>query len=174
MRLITVFALAALSIVAACSSEAPPSPPLKVDLDQIVATGAVETVADIAPAGQPDEKALKVFAESGYEAVIDLRTPSEDRGMDEPAVVEELGMSYLSLPIDRDGITFENAAALDKLLGGVNGPVVLHCGSANRVGALLALRASANGLDDEAAIELGKSAGLESLEQKVRDVLAEK
>jgi len=60
---------------------------------------------------------------------------------------------------------------LDELIAAANGPVLIHCGSGNRVGALLALRESLAGADDEAAIEYGKEGGLTGLEDRVRDVL---
>lgn len=157
----------------AANNETVPASPLKVDLQSVVEVGAVQPVDGITSAGQPDQAAFKVFADSGYAAVIDLRTAGEDRGLDEQAVVEGLGMEYLSFPIGSDGISFENARALDELLGAYDEPVLVHCGSANRVGALLALRASLKGADDEAALEAGKQGGLTGLEPKVREALDE-
>ncbi len=90
------------------------SSPLKVDLNNVVETGVVRPVNGITAAGQPDEAALAVFAKNGYVAVLDLRTAGEDRGLDEKAVVEGLGMDYVLFPVDRDGISFENATALDE------------------------------------------------------------
>lgn len=164
-----------LLVITACAGEPEISEasPLKVDLDAVVAAGVVTPVDGITAAGQPDEAALKVFAESGYAAVIDLRTAGESRGLDEPAVVEALGMDYLSLPIGRDGISFESAKSLDELISRYDAPVLVHCGSSNRVGALLALRASLEGADDEAALETGRVGGLKSLEGRVREVLGE-
>ena len=143
------------------------------NLAEVVAAGTVAPVNGITSAGQPDEAALRVFADSGYAAVIDLRTAGEDRGLDERAVVEELGMEYVSLPVGRDGIIFENAQALDELIAGYDKPVLLHCGSANRVGALLALRESMKGADDEAALDAGREGGLTGLEGKVREALSQ-
>ena len=81
-------------------------------------------------------------------------------------------MYYVQLPIDdKSAISFENAKKLDELIGEHDGPVLVHCGSANRVGALLALRASLDGADDETAIEVGKEAGLTRLEGVVRETL---
>ncbi len=159
--------------LSACAGdiEAVSASPLKVDLQRVVEIGAVQPVNGITSAGQPDEAAFKVFADSGYAAVIDLRTDGEERGLDEQAVVEELGMAYLSLPIGSDGISFENARALDKLLSGYDRPVLVHCASANRVGALLALRASMKGADNASAMELGRQGGLTRLEPKVREIL---
>ena len=147
---------------------------LKVDLDRVVEIGTVSPVDGVTASGQPDEAALEVFADVGYVAVIDLRGADESRGIDEAALVEETGMYYVSLPIEgREAISFENARKLDALIGEHNGPVLVHCGSGNRVGALLALRASANGADDEAAIEKGKAGGMTRLEGLVRERLAE-
>ena len=144
---------------------------LKVDLGRVVSTDEVTPVDGVTSAGQPDEVALAVFARSGYTTVIDLRGENEDRGIDEPAVVEKLGMEYISLPIGRDDINFDNAEMLDILIDSSGGPVLVHCGSGNRVGALLALRKSLAGADDEEAIEYGKQGGLTRLEGKVREVL---
>lgn len=162
--------------LSACAGDLPPAPasPQKVDLGTVVETESVQPVNGITSAGQPDEASLKVFADNGYVAVIDLRTDGEDRGLDEKAVVEGLGMTYVSMPIGRDGITFDNASALDKLLSAYDEPVLVHCGSGNRVGALLALRARQQGANDEAAIEIGKQGGLTRLEPTVREVLREK
>ncbi len=164
MKNLLLTALCGLLLACGNPAEVAAESPLKVDLNTVVADGSVTPSDGLSTAGQPDEAVLQVFADSGYAAVIDLRTAGEDRGMDEPAVVEELGMKYESLPITRSDITYESAAALDELLSSYDEPVLLHCGSANRVGALLALRASANGADDEAAIEVGRKAGLTSSE----------
>ena len=146
---------------------------LKVDLAAVVSTGVVTPVDGITSAGQPDEAALIVFAEQGYTTVIDLRTAGEDRGIDEPAVVEGLGMEYVLLPIGRDAIDFESAKELDKLIKDADGPVLVHCGSANRVGALLALRKSLDGADDETALEYGRKGGMTGLEGRVKEALTE-
>ena len=146
---------------------------LKTSIADIVAAGEVTLVDGMTATGQPTEEALKIFAESGYVAVIDLRTAEEDRGMDdEPGAVEAAGMSYVSLPVaGANGITFENSSRLDEYLASFDGPIVVHCGSGNRVGALLALRQSQKGADDDTAVAYGKEGGLTRLELKVREVL---
>lgn len=171
IRMITAILLA-LAFSVGAADEVAPDAPLKVDLDTVVKSGMVHPVDGITAAGQPDEAALKVFAEQGYTTVIDLRTEGEDRGLDEATAVRELGMSYVLLPIGRDSINFENAKALDKLIAEAGGPVLVHCGSANRVGALLALRKSLAGADDATALEYGKEGGLTSLEAQVKELLS--
>jgi uncharacterized protein (TIGR01244 family) len=144
---------------------------LKVDLDAVVELGAVHAVDGATAAGQPDEASLKVFAESGYAAVIDLRTEGEDRGIDEPAVVAELGMDYINLPIGRDGISFASARALADAIASYDQPVLVHCASSNRVGALFALQAFSETGDVQRALEVGRAAGMTGLEDTVRGVI---
>ena len=123
-------------------------------------------------AGQPDVAVLSTFAAAGYVAVIDLRTDKEDRGFNEPATIMGLGMSYVSMPIGSEtDINFEKAAELDKILSGFDGPVLVHCASGNRVGALFALREKANGATNEEALAAGKTAGMTGLEPVVSKVL---
>ena len=130
---------------------------------------------DVLSAGQPDEAKLAEYAEQGYRTVIDLRTEGEDRGLeDEAKSVADAGMDYVSMPIGRGGITYENARKLDGLLQEADGPVVVHCGSGNRVGALMALRASFKGASDEEAVAEGEKYGMTRLKGIVEKVLAEK
>lgn len=147
---------------------------LKVDLDAVVELGQVQPVDGVTTAGQPDEASLKVFADNGYVAIIDLRTVGENRGLDEPAVVESLGMDYINFPIGRDGITFENAKTLEDILVRYDQPVLVHCASANRVGALFALNAYRQTEDLEKSLEAGRAAGLTGMEGTVKKVLEAK
>lgn len=128
----------------------------------------------ITTAGQPSADQLAAAAKSGIKTVIDLRALGEDRGMDERATVEKLGMSYVSLPVEGgEGVTYANATALDKLLADAKGPVLLHCASGNRVGALLALRDKSKGADNDAALALGVKSGLTGLKPTVEKKLAQ-
>lgn len=129
----------------------------------------------VTTSGQPDEASLQDLAAAGYTTVIDLRRADEDRGFDEQAAVEELGMSYVSLPIDgARGVTYENASLLDAALSDVEGPVLLHCATSNRVGALLSLRERLHGASPDAALALGTRAGLASLREAVEARLDER
>ncbi len=176
-RLRAVLLLPAALLAVACSAQVTEQEPATagthVDVAAVVEAGTVMPVNGITSAGQPDEAALQVFANAGFTTVVDMRGPGEDRGLDdEQATVEALGMEYVAFPIaGRDAISFDSARELDSLLEGIDGPVLLHCGSGNRVGALLALRHSLQGADDEAAIQLGKDSGLTGLEGLVRERL---
>ena len=59
------------------------------------------------------------------------------------------------------------------MLESYDGPVLIHCASSNRVGALLALRESLRGASDEEALEFGKQAGMTRLEPLVKERLAD-
>ena len=133
-----------------------------------------DALEGITTAGQPGAADFAAIAAAGYKSVIDLRGPGEDRGLDEPATVEGLGMEYASLAVDgAGGITYAKAEELDRLLAGMPKPVLLHCASSNRVGALLALRARAQGANRDAALELGLATGLGSLKPVVEQKLGE-
>ena len=165
--------LAALVAASACSADQSVVQTLHVDVADVATAGAVRPVDGVTSAGQPDEETLQVFADSGYVAVIDMRGSAEDRGMaDESAVVESLGMEYVAFPLaSREDISFANAGKLDRLLAEFDGPVLVHCASGNRIGAILALRESLNGASDKDALEYGRKAGLTRLEPLVRDRL---
>ncbi len=97
-----------------------------------------QPLEDIATAGQPEEEHLKRLAEAGYKAVVDLRTPEEDRGLDEPEAARQAGMEYVNIPVGHEDVedeTFERFRELMK--DPERRPVLVHCSSANRVGALL-------------------------------------
>ena len=92
----------------------------------------------VATAGQPEEEHLRRLAEAGYKTVVDLRASEEDRGFDEPEVVRQAGMEYVNIPVGHETIedeTFERFRQLMK--DPERRPVLVHCSSANRVGALL-------------------------------------
>ena len=91
----------------------------------------------IAAAGQPREEHLRQLAESGYKAVVDLRAPEEPRGYDEAAAAREAGLEYVNLPVagPPEDETFDHFRQV--MRDPSKRPVLVHCGSANRVGALL-------------------------------------
>ena len=143
--------------------------------EDILADSSVLADHAVVSGGQPDAEVLRLLGEAGFTTIIDLRTDAEDRGFGEQAAVESMGMSYVTLPIaGADGITFENAEELDRLIEGSEGRVFVHCASGNRVGALIALGASMQGASREEAIAAGQAAGMTRLEPLVIEKLTEK
>ncbi|MBN2318850.1 MAG: methyltransferase domain-containing protein [Acidobacteria bacterium] len=129
-------------------------------------------------AGQPDEEALKKFADFGVKTVINLRNTRELTGLgfDEKEVVEETGMTYVHAPM---GFEIPDASTLREILSALDtandAPVLLHCTNANRVGAIWSLYARQQGdLSIDEAIAEGKAAGmsLSALEMAAREALS--
>lgn len=146
------------------------SPPV---LETLQFKNAITPQEGVTSGGQPTEEEFRRAAALGYKTVVNLRTDGEEIPFDEPALVEELGMRYVHLPIaGAEGITSENAAALAAILAEAEHPVLLHCGSGNRVGALFALDAHDRlGQDAETALQTGLDAGMTRLEPVVREKL---
>jgi protein tyrosine phosphatase (PTP) superfamily phosphohydrolase (DUF442 family) len=140
------------------------------------ALGELERVhrfGDLTFAGQPSPADLEAARDAGFRSVVNLRGPAEMTELDEARVVADLGLVYLSPgfsgPDELDDEVF--AAALDALRTAPR-PALVHCSSANRVGAIwIAYRALDDGLLLEAAVAEGKTIGLRSreLEAKARD-----
>ena len=113
-------------------------------------------------ASQPDQADFKTASEAGIKTVINLRGPGE-LDWDEAAHVQELGMTYVNVPFKApdsltDGV-FDNVRAL--LNAQSNQPLILHCSSANRVGAIwLAHRVLDGGISYDEALEEAKTVGL--------------
>lgn len=131
--------------------------------------------ANVFASGQPTQEQLQLLASSGVKHIINLR-PSSEQDWDEGAYVKSLGMEYHNIPVaGADGVSSANAQQLNDLLGSLNGqPLLVHCASSNRVGALRALTAGeTNGAALESAIATGKSWGLTSLEPLVRTKLSD-
>jgi uncharacterized protein (TIGR01244 family) len=125
---------------------------------------AGQPLKDVATAGQPDQQDFERLAAAGYRTVIDLRQPGEDRGLNEPEAVQRAGMEYVSIPVghqDVDDGTFERfrefMADLERR------PTLVHCTSANRVGALLIpYLVLDEGKSVEAAVKTASRIGLRS------------
>lgn len=123
--------------------------------------------------GQPSKQDLERLAQTGTKVIVNLRTKGEFNKFDEKKVVEDLGMTYVSIEIDgSDGITAENARRLDVALNGLKEPALVHCASSNRVGGLLAYRAfNIQNKSAKESLAFGKSAGMSSTERKVKKLL---
>ncbi|MDA0688395.1 MAG: sulfur transferase domain-containing protein [Proteobacteria bacterium] len=131
----------------------------------------------VVASGQPTADQLGVASRAGVKHVISLRAPGEEVGFDESSIVQSLGMQFHSIPVaGAAGVTPENAASLQQLLDRYSGePILVHCASSNRVGALMALSAFADGESAEDAMNEGIIWGLssEGLQQVVRQNLTE-
>ena len=73
------------------------------------------------------------------------------------------------------GLTRENVMVLSEILEEASSEnTVLYCASSNRVGGLLALKAYwLDGVEPDAALEIGRQAGLTGLESAVQELLSQ-
>ncbi|MGA7965164.1 MAG: sulfur transferase domain-containing protein, partial [Gammaproteobacteria bacterium] len=102
---------------------------------------ACQPEANLLTGGQPSRACLKAASTAGYHTVVNLCPPGEFAGFDEAEAVRALGMNYVCIPVasphDLDAGAVQ---ALDEALAQAGDqPVLVHCASGNRVGALLAL-----------------------------------
>lgn len=119
--------------------------------------------------GALDEEKVAALAKAGIDVVINLQ-PDEELSFDEAAAVERAGMGYEHLPISGAADLKQlKILAFDNILRQHHGKkIAVHCGSGNRVGAAIALRAGwLRGRKMDTAMERGRSHGLTKLEDEV-------
>lgn len=161
-------AIAVLLGVMACSSQ-------QSNSEDVIATGVKNirhSESTIYTGGQPTREQLAALAEAGVRHIVNLR-PASELDWDEAAYVQSLGMHYHNLPVaGADDLSASNAEAFSTLLAGFGEqPVLVHCASGNRVGALAAIAASQQGAEAEQALEKGRRWGMTRLESTVRERL---
>lgn len=133
-----------------------------------------EPLPHLVTAGQPDPAQLHGMAQAGFTHFISLRLADETGAGWEEEHAADMGLDFHRLPVaGSDGLTRENVEALAHLLDQVGDePTVLYCGSSNRVGALLALKAYwLDGASPEEAFRLGENAGMTRLAPEVGQIL---
>jgi len=134
---------------------------------------ARQPLSRVHSAGQPAAEDWVQVARHGVTTVIDLRPDAERPGRDESAEVRAAGLAYRQLPVaGPQDLTADAARMLWQAIDAAPGKVLVHCASGNRAGALLAIAAAQEGgMAPEQALEVGREAGMTSLEPRVREVL---
>lgn len=123
--------------------------------------------------GQPGSSAWAPLARAGVRTVVNLRPPEELPGREEAQEVRDAGIAYVHIPVaGPDALTRGAAYALQQVLLSSPATVLVHCSTANRAGALIALADAWFGSRDiENALALGRDAGMTALEPTVRALL---
>lgn len=165
----TLFLLAWLALLggAPLLAEAPAAPPLGILNELHVFPG-------VTSGGQPTVDQLAAAKAAGYKTIVNLRPAAEDAQVDEAAEAAKLGFDYVYIPIAGPAdLTEDNARKVLALLADESRqPMLMHCASGNRVGALVAIgHAKLEGEPAEEALADGKEAGLTKLEPAVRQIL---
>jgi uncharacterized protein (TIGR01244 family) len=134
--------------------------------------------AVVACGGATDTAALEGLARDGFKSVINLRLATEANANIElnAARSKELGLKYIHIPFNTQQA---DHTVIDQFLAAVadtsNQPAYVHCGSANRVGAVwLAKRVLQDGWTIAKATAEAKFIGLrsEALEKFALDYIA--
>ncbi|HEX5962520.1 MAG TPA: sulfur transferase domain-containing protein [Gemmatimonadales bacterium] len=127
---------------------------------------ACQILPTVISGGQPTAEQLKALKAAGGEIVLDLRDPMEPRPVDEGALVRELGMEYVNIPVRAGSL---DDATLDRILAALrragNRTVFFHCGSGSRVGgALIPYFILDQGMEEQDAVDQAMRVGLRSAE----------
>jgi uncharacterized protein (TIGR01244 family) len=167
--------LLGISLFAACATSdaaVVPDDPVACDVPGLA---NCRQAGDVMFGGQPSPATLRHLAGLGYTTVVSTRGP-EELSWDERAAVEALGMRFVLIPMPHPvtNINDTQLAALDSVLTGNEGPVLLHCASGNRSAGLWgAWLAQRQGVDPDAALRLAAGAGMTSVRPAVEQRLAE-
>ena len=134
------------------------------------AIGGVPNACQILPhvitGGQPNAQQLRALKDAGGGIVLDIRDPMEPRPVDEAALVRDLGMEYVNIPVRAGSL---DDATLDRILAVLRGAgertVFFHCGSGNRVGgAMIPYLILDQHLEESDAVDQAMRVGLRSAE----------
>ena len=150
--------------------------PKKLEPAKCGAVKQLHVFDDIFLAGQPSAEDFAEFKKRGVKSVLNVRT-KEEMDFDEAKTIKNLGLDYHHIPVaGPDALTDENFDKIRKLLNTKEErPLLFHCASANRVGAVwLAHRVLDGGLTYDAALAEAKTVGLKApgLEAKAKDYIA--
>jgi protein tyrosine phosphatase (PTP) superfamily phosphohydrolase (DUF442 family) len=127
---------------------------------------ACQILPNVITGGQPTAEQLKALKEAGGGIVLDLRDPMEPRPLDEAALVSQLGMEYVNVPVRAGSL---DDSILEPILAVLRGAgertVFFHCSSGNRVaGALLPYLILDEGMEEQDAVDQAMRVGLRSTE----------
>ncbi len=135
-----------------------------LESDTLGSTPNVHSYGPTLLCGQPSEKDLAAAKQRGIQVVLTLRGKNEI-DWDEKAVAEQLGLQFERVDFrGPDTLTDEVFGKSRQILREAkmaNQPVMLHCGSANRVGAIwMVYRVLDEGISWDQAYQEAKDVGL--------------
>jgi len=129
---------------------------------------------DVLVGGQPSRDDFTDAKNAGFKTIINIRGLGEDGTDWEPDFLNRLGLIYHHIPVSGPmDITEEKAQLLMDRMETCAYPLMIHCASGNRVGALFAINAfKRDGLTRSQAIQIGSDAGLTKLRPFVEALLS--
>ena len=120
---------------------------------------------DFTTGAQPSAAAYGKLAANGFHSVLNLRTAEEGADLEmERKLVTAAGMRYFSIPVVSAAPRPEQADEFIRIVKDKpNHPMLIHCASANRVGAFMMIyRTLEHGWPEEKAYEEAVKIGLSS------------
>jgi protein tyrosine phosphatase (PTP) superfamily phosphohydrolase (DUF442 family) len=127
---------------------------------------ACQILPNVITGGQPNAAQLRALKDAGGAIVLDVRDPMEPRPVDEAALVRELDMEYVNIPVRAGSL---DDATMERILGVLRNAgertVFFHCGSGNRVGgALIPYFILDQSMEEQDAVDQAMRVGLRSAE----------
>jgi uncharacterized protein (TIGR01244 family) len=135
---VTALLTIALALPAAAQSvvgkgKSGPAPdPVTLDITGLFQAKYASVGDDLFIAGQPTERALRELKAKGVTTVVNLRMPEEMKqiGFDEAALLKELGMTYVHIPMRGSPENPYGPKQLDQFaetMASTQGKLLLHC-----------------------------------------------
>jgi uncharacterized protein (TIGR01244 family) len=116
----------------------------------------------IATAGLLGEGAIAELKSFGFATILDLRGPEEGTAV-ERAAAAAAGLRYLIIPYTAAVPSEAQIAEFGRVVDDAgNRPLMIHCGSANRVGAMWALYRIKSGTPAQVAFSEGRAIGMQA------------
>jgi uncharacterized protein (TIGR01244 family) len=118
--------------VVGAGTTGPAPDPVTLDTTGLFQEKFVSVGDDLFIGGQPTEKALRELKAKGVTTVVNLRMPQEMAKVpfDEAALLKELGITYVHIPLSGSPENPYAPAALDRFastIAAARGKVLLHC-----------------------------------------------
>jgi uncharacterized protein (TIGR01244 family) len=167
--------LSSMLLSAACIAAAPAA--LAAEQETYGIANATFPEPGVMAAGQPTGEQIQLLAEDGYKSIIDLRARDEPRGFDEREAARQNGMTYRNIPVTFDNLGHATLDRFFEAMERAERPVIVHCASSVRVGALYyAWLVLEKGVEPAEALRRGKAAGLRQPEliDRITKLVAER
>jgi uncharacterized protein (TIGR01244 family) len=170
---LVVLALAALAAPMPAQAQAPREVPSAATIGSAVAN-YTPLRPSIATGGPVRPDAVAMLKSLGFVTILDLRGPDEGPEV-EKAAAEKAGLRYAYIPVTDTPPTDDQIAAFGRMIEDAGAaPLLVHCASGNRVGAMWTIYRTRSGTPFATALAEGRRIGLGgSRETMVRQVLGD-
>lgn len=122
----------------------------------------------IATSGALSQDSVQELSKHSFQTVIDLRSESEGTSAEKKAVEAAL-MTYINIPVTNEGIDESQLTAFKQALEQAAPPILVHCATGNRAGAMWTVYRLSEGVSPDIAFKEGRTAGMNAgMEGKIR------